>query len=327
MKSVEKIKTQKLVTRIESGNFDENDVDSLFMKLRAYSYGFSVFREIADFVAHNDNRDRGLAKQSLENMYLSMRFFLEFNATKKSLDLSKPFPIWIKKLMILQVGKCEKGALKEKFNVNPERLVKRIKKHFKEDAESGLVIWSKEGINGNTLKAIQYVMSFISGRAAFTQDDLIQDLIGVLKKNRIDFDPLVFEGLSDKITVCVLLLLHKTQFEIGGHKTAFCSVAAEKSCIPHNVQYVDTNGNPVDHHEFFGSLSVTGTVFVERDGKDLGVSHSVMSTNLDAETWCSQKLMRIEPWADDNPNSLCKKLDLDDDLMVDEDFKLAPSPR
>ena len=65
MKFIEKTKVQKIVEKIESGHFDENDIDNIFMKLRAYSKNFWVFREIADFVAHNDERDRGLVNQAL----------------------------------------------------------------------------------------------------------------------------------------------------------------------------------------------------------------------------------------------------------------------
>lgn len=45
MKSIEKGKVQKIVDKIQSGNFDENDIDNIFMKLRAYSANFNVFRD------------------------------------------------------------------------------------------------------------------------------------------------------------------------------------------------------------------------------------------------------------------------------------------
>lgn len=94
MKTIEKSKLQKSIQKIESGSFDENDIDNIFMKLRAYSTKFSVFREIADFVAHNDQRDRGLVNQALEHMYLSMRFFLDYQGeNKKQLDISESFQV------------------------------------------------------------------------------------------------------------------------------------------------------------------------------------------------------------------------------------------
>ena len=80
VKSNEKRKTQGLINKIQSGQFDENDVDGLFMKLRAYSTGFRVFREIADLIAHNDQRNHGLVNQALETVYLRMKFFMEYHS-------------------------------------------------------------------------------------------------------------------------------------------------------------------------------------------------------------------------------------------------------
>tara|TARA_Y100001956_G_C4086157_1_gene170747 strand:- start:749 stop:1042 length:294 start_codon:yes stop_codon:yes gene_type:complete len=90
MKGIEKSKTQKIIDKIQNDNFDENDIDNLFMKLRAYSGGNTVFREIADFVAHNDLRDRGITNQSLQAMYYSIKYFIEYVSPKKTLDIASP---------------------------------------------------------------------------------------------------------------------------------------------------------------------------------------------------------------------------------------------
>ncbi|MDK8462745.1 hypothetical protein [Marinobacter sp. SS13-12] len=323
MKPAEKIKTQKIIDKIEAGDFNENDIDNIFMKLRAYASGHKVFREIADFVAHNDNRNKGLANQALETMYLRMRFFLEYNSPKKTLDLSQPFPIWIKRLMIFQVEKCEEEVLKERFNVTASRLKSRIENGFKSDKKENIAQYKDGKLSEKTFEAIQHVMSFISGNAAFTQDQLIQEFVGVLGSNHLRFEPDVIFSLSDKITLCTLLLFHQSEFDIRSHKKAHCEIAAEKSFISHNVQFVDVQGNPVEHHETFGTLSVLGTVTVKNDEKDLGISHCVMSTNLDVESWCSETLFRIEPLSDEVPNHMCKRIKLDTNLAIDEDFKLA----
>ena len=293
------------------------------MKLRAYCSDYRVFREIADFVAHNDNRDRGLANQALETMYLRMRFFLEYNSPKKALDLSQPFPLWIKRLMIFQVEKCEDEVLKERFNVTASQLKRRIEKSFKSDKKAKIAQYKAGELSENTFEAIQHVMSFISGNAAFTQDQLINELVGVLDSNRLRYDSDVILSLSDKITLCTLLLFHPSEFDIRGHKKAHCEVAAEKSSISHNAQFVDVEGNPVEHHETFGTLSVLGTVTVKKAEKDLGISHCVMSTNLEVESWCSENLFRIEPLSDEVPNHMCKRIKLDTELAIDKDFKMA----
>ena len=89
MKPIEKAKAQKLVLKLESGDFDENDIDNIFMRLRAYSHGNRIFHEIADFVAHNDKRDKGVSAESLEAFYLSIKYFLEYVSPKKTLDIGR----------------------------------------------------------------------------------------------------------------------------------------------------------------------------------------------------------------------------------------------
>ncbi len=122
-----------MVEKIESVVFDENDIDNLFMRLRAFSLGHNVFREIADFVAHNTTRDRGLTNQSLEAFYLNMRYFCEYVSPGVALDISTPFPIYVKRLMKYQVDRCNEQVLRAQFKVTRRRLKERIDSLFRED--------------------------------------------------------------------------------------------------------------------------------------------------------------------------------------------------
>lgn len=323
MKPIERAKAQKLVNRILSNEFDENDVDSLFMKMRAYSAGFPIFREVSDFVAHNDLRDRGIANQSLETMYLRMKYFFEYNSPERTLDISQPFPLWIKRLMKYQVYKCDEKQLREKFNVTRERLASRIDNAFKEDQKNKIAVYKNGKLSADTFRAIQHIMSFISGNPAFTQNDLIDDLVGVLTKNKISFDEQAFRSLSDKITLCTLLLFHNAEFDFKGHKKGSCHISSEHSSVSHNVRFVDPEGNEIEHKESFGNLAISGSVTIRKDGKDLSIGHCVMSTNLPAELWCADDLFHIEPLSENAPGHLYKKLKLQVDLRINNDFQLC----
>ena len=324
MKPVEKAKTQKLVDRILGGDFDENDVDSLFMKLRAYSTGFPLFREVSDFVAHNDLRDRGIANQSLETMYLRMKFFVEYDSPKKPLDIiSSPFPLWIKKLMKYQVYKCNEKELREKFNVTRDRLVSRIDTAFKEDKIKDVAIYKDGKLSMQSFEAIQHVLSFISGNPAFTQDDLMNEIIGVLLKNKFTIDEQMFRALSDKITLCTLLLFHNAEYDFKGHKKGRSQIGSERLSVSHNVRWLDSEGNEVDIKQSFGNLSISGTITLLNDDRDLSIGFSIMSTNLQAEQWCADDLFHIEQLKGDTLGYLEKVLKLDIDLSLNEDFKLC----
>ena len=323
MKPVERNKVQKLVSKIESGVFDENDIDGLFMKLRAYSAEFPIFREIADFVAHNDRRDRGVANQSLATMYLRMKFFLEYNSPKKSLDLGSPFPLWIMRLMKYQVEKTEETVLREKFNVTRKRLVSRIDNGFKVDKKNKVAVFKEGKLSEQTFEAIQHVMSFISGKSAFSQSELVNELIGVMNKNGVDFDDDTIRTQSDKLTICTLLLFHHAEFDYKGFKPGLCKIASEKESISYNTRFVDAEGNEVEHQESYGNLAIRGCVTLENDGKEISITHDVMSTDLNAEEWCTESLYHIEPMSEQTPNYMCKRLKLDGDLALNEDFKLT----
>jgi hypothetical protein len=304
MKGIEKSKAQKIIDKIQSGDFDENDIDNLFMRLRAYSNGNLVFREISDFVAHNDLRDRGLTNQSLQAMYYSIKYFMEYVSPKKSLDVTSPFPVWIKTLIQYQIDKIDENKLKAEHNVSRARLKSRVDNGFKVDKKNKTAVIKEGKLSDQTLSAIQYVMSFIISKVAFSQKELVQQLIKVIEENNLTHNKDTIEAQSNKIAISVILLLHKSEFDI-------------------KVRHVDKDGNDVEFEESFGKLQVNGYVLLDKDGTDLTVSHPIMSTELDAEDWCSETLFHIEPFSDQIPNHLCKRLKLTDDLCVTEDFKLA----
>lgn len=323
MKSIEKNKAQKIVDKIQSGMFDENDVDLLFLKLRAYSSGYPIFREVSDFVAHNDNRDRGIANKSLETMYLSVMFFLEYTSPKKNLDIGSPFPLWIKKLIKLQVDKSDPNTLKEKFNVTKDRLKSRIDNGFKDNKKNKTTLLKNGKLSQETLLAIQHVLSFISGNHSFTQKDLIGEVISVIKSNDIKIDDEKFHVQSDKVTLCTLLLFHRATFDFKGHKAGMCQISSEKSSISYNTRFVDADGNEVENNETYGNLQIGGTVILDKDGKDLSIGHTVMSTDLKVDDWCEDSLFVIEPFSDQTPQLMCKRVKLDNELSISGNFKLT----
>lgn len=277
--------------------------------------------EIADFVAHNDERDRGLVNQALEHMYLSIRFFLDYQGeNKKSLDIGVPFPSWILKLMKYQVERANESDLKTKFNVTRSRLISRIDSSFKVDKKDGTAQYRVGKLSTNTLEAISYCLGFISGTAKFTQDNLIDELIGVLRKNQLNFDEKLIRYQSDKITICTLLLFQHSTFSFKGYKVGVCRISAEKESILHNMKFVDIDGNEVEHKESFGDLYVQGLVTLDKDGQDLRIAHTIMSTTLAAEKWCDDILFTIET-SEHGINY--RNLGLDRDLMINSNYKLC----
>ena len=291
MKPKEREKIQRILKKIETNEFDENDIDNLLIKLREYSRDFPLFRELADFVAHNDKRNKGKIKNLLESMYLSIKYFRLYVEDKKTLDIYKPFPSWIKRLMLHQVDKCNEAELYQKYKVRKDRLKNRIQKHFKENKSKSIVIYDRN-LSYQTLEAIGYVMSFIYAQTTFTQDNIIQEIINILKKNNFQFDENEFRKNSNCLMLCILFLVHNTEFLLIDGNKGYCKIQPEFSSI--SITLDKEKKELIKIPESFGNLEVRGSVIVNEKDKELNIVFPVITTNLKVEDWCDISLFEEE---------------------------------
>lgn len=214
MKLFDKSKTQKLIKKIESGHFDYDDVENLLMKLRDYCGSNQVFREIADFVAHKKERDRGVIKTSLEFMALSLRFYKEYHLPKKKLDLSNPFPKWIKKFMLYQVDKLDGVILKSEYSFDKNQLKTYIKDKFNY-SDNETVILKDESLSSSKIAVLSYLFSQFIIFPTFTQKQVIEAVIEVIEKNNLLLDTIKFLENQNIFILNLILLMHCTEYKNG----------------------------------------------------------------------------------------------------------------
>jgi peroxiredoxin family protein len=314
MKANDKRNTQRIVTKIQSGVFDENDICIFFIRLREFSKNHLVFREIADFLAHSKQRDRGLANKSLENMYLTMKFFTEYLVPKKVFDVTKEFPLWAKSLMVLKVDKFIKGAASGVKDEAEEikQLTKSIEKGFKDNKKNKTSTLIKGKLSDITIHNIQIMMNLFIVKPAFTQDELIHEVIGVMSMNEIEIDHTLFMNQGDKITLCLLLLIHNVTYDFNSYKLGSTKIGCEKDSIIINEGHVEKHGK----------LKVMGWVILDYAGKDCPIGHCIMTTNLSVDTWCENELFSTSTHTAPSGVSTCRKVDFDGDIGISNDFKL-----
>ena len=315
----EKAKAQRSVIDISRGEFDERDVDHVLMALRAHSGQFEVFKEVAHFVAHNDVRDKGITTNSLEAFYLSFKYFSEFVTLKKALNIEGPFPSYIIKLMKYQTDKCKESELREKFNVTKSRLKSRIDNLFKIDKKHKTAILKKRLSESNYL-AIKHILGFIGSHPAFTQKEIISEFIEVLQINGLEFEEEKILVQSDRIMLCILSLIHKSEYDFKGHKNGFCNISCEKHSVPYEATFVDKNGNPVEVDVSFGKINVNGTVPTINNGNEVLVAFPVITTELDVEAWCDDSLFKIDVT---EGGFKSKVVNFEEAVGVNAQFKLA----
>lgn len=318
----EKLKVQKTINNIVNGDFDDRTVDSLFMGLRAHSAKHDIFREVADFVAHNDLRDKGLTNRSLEAFYLSFKYFTEYISPKISLDITKPFPIYIKKLMKYQIDKCEDNVLKDKFGVTKMRLKSRIDNLFKDNKREKTTTLKKGSISKPNYDVLKHILGFIGSKPAYTQVEIIAEILSVIRDNDLVVDELKLQDKADKIILCILALIHKSKYAINGHKHGYCEISCEKTSHPYQQRYVDPEGNEVEVDESHGKLNINGHVTVKSEKGDVTVCYPVLQTELETEDWCDNSLFVVEPLEFVGKKMMYRKVNFESFVGISDNFKL-----
>jgi len=286
MRVQRKVRAQEALEKILSGQFKETDVDILFSTLRHDCGEHRVFREIANFFAHPEYRGKGLIKETIEGYYLITKYCNEYVFLGRSLDFKLPFPIYLKRLMILQVDRCKPSELQQKFKISPEELKRPIDKLYKVDEEAKLA--RPEGnIGFEDLSMIKHLMGFMSLNPAFTVNNIMEDLVGVLQANDFIFEVDALFIQQAPIVLSLMLLLHKTKFAYD-KKTTCVSYITYISSQVKEEEISARNDNPKIP---VNTLLVTTVIKVEEDLGPLFFSPHLFQSDLSIFDYCEKSLL------------------------------------
>ncbi|MDC5305315.1 hypothetical protein NRA40_10490 [Acinetobacter baumannii] len=311
MKSVEKIKFLKIIKKLESGNFDENDIDNLFMKLRPYCKNHKKFLELSHFVAHNDIRDRGLINTTLEHMYFSFQFATMYSLKDGvGLNIMEPFPLWILKLIKYEAYEIDSNKFLEKYKFSRTSFLEKVKKSFKLDSKQGLAIYSKKSISPEFFSALEDCLRTVRSKIIFNQNEVIDEIISVLNSNNISFNEKNIRNNSDKIMICILLLLHNAEYEIE-------SKYLGKTYIDYHPRKKGPTALPSEDN--YINLSITGSYKIEIEDRVLDITSPMVLTNLSVTEWCDPNLFYSYK-LDDGTNTI--SLDFQNEIGLTEEGKL-----
>lgn len=313
----EKLKAQKIVSRIEDGRFDELDIDSLFMRLRAHSKGYQQFMEVANFSAHNDKRDRGIVNEKIYENYLNLLYFVEYPGANKPLSLYEPFPSYIVNLLKFKIHNHEKRLLIKKFDIPGKSVLAYIDSIFSIDVEGDLARPSKR-LGENDVSFVAFLLGAMVISPAISHKTLIRQIVSVVKLNGLKISEHKFLAQSDRIGICVLAMLHNTNFSIGQGGEATCQIHTENQSIPY--EFWNAKGN-LHYQNFggFGNIGLIGTFKVPSKGNFVSISCPIFDIDLKVDNCCDETLFDI--FDVENSGKFVRIL-FDKELTVSDEFKL-----
>jgi len=319
----ELVKLNQVIGRIQSGGFDANDVDNLLVKLRPYAKKNSVFFEIANYAAHPDARDRGLAQQSMTAFVDTIRFFTEYNGANRQLNIDEPFPGYVYRLFISQTLLADEKELKAQHKVSRSSLIRKIESHFILDKK--IDVCSIRGKFGVELrKAIYYVIGFIYSRPAFDISDFHAGLLVVLRSQGVRFDEEAWSAQIDRISLAILCLVSNTDYVLPGGEDAHCELNAENQFRLVRGRRKLPDGSLCAEPVSFGCLTITGVATLKNGPRaGLQVMFPLISTDLVPRDHCSAELFQSGPAPDEWGDCDAEIINFARDMSITKDFKLA----
>jgi hypothetical protein len=313
MKPIEKLKTQRTIDRIQRGDFNDEDVEVVILRLREYSRSFQVFREVANFVAHNDVRDQGITNKSLDAFYLAFKYGMDYIGSEKKLDITKRFPSYVMYLLVHQLRSCSNASLREHLNMSRKQVGDILKSVFIEDECSKTCVLANDKITRSEFLVLQHLLGFIKVRPVFTPHEFMLEFFKVLKSVGIVFCQSSLELQRPKIILSIGLLLHMTKFKLGDGTYVTCLFNSD-------FQWVADGISPSD--DGFGMLSVYGEVEYVTGGQPFKMIYSLFDTELKASNSCHERMFKAENHPEDH-NVTGRRLEFERPLQM-IDGKLAP---
>jgi uncharacterized membrane-anchored protein YjiN (DUF445 family) len=239
--------SKKLKERLETingGTFDEDDIKLLLIEIRDYLQGESILREVCDFIAH-PKRNKGICHRRIDSRYAK-----QFFAKKRTQELinekvfennhDKPWSFFSDQILdYIKTDKIEKNLfetiIKEGIEEIDDELFQKyyglrknevksmISKFYVRD-KSGYSL--KKGISKKSYFLIDELLKFIrgtfTGKSAFDQSEIEIDILNAIerltKELSLTVDLNEFKKHLSDIIVCILCIIHDTNFELFDKK-------------------------------------------------------------------------------------------------------------
>lgn len=310
MKALERGKIRAALIAIESGEFNQRDVDALLIYLRDHAAMGSTLKEVGHFIAHSGARDRGETRQLVLLMTLGFRFFSTYNET--GFDLNAPMPRWVKDLLILKID-LEYGAGDAKnHGITKSRLKQYIRRNLVKQSDLDMVCFMGRSIPPKAFSAIQFILSKLQIRAMGTTDDVIDDIISIVERFNIEFSPAQLRLQADKISLCILLNSHMTEIKLDGGRKALLRIVVETLPKRAGRDY----GPDIAPPDELGDLCILVDMPGIANGKDATFCVTIFESALKAGEWCDDSLLADVPLSWGSPT-------FNMDLRINGNFQLT----
>lgn len=271
------------LVRLMSGAGRPDDVVRLFNLLRFKSHGASAFREVADFIAHCDDRTKGVVTDELRDAFDVLRF--------QAPSMGGPplnwqdLPADFKELMRRNFRRLDPLSIRERTGCAR----KQAKKTLDEALETLIArangrIFQQLPMNQMQASVLALCASTCVIKPAFTGDGLFKDFVFVMKRNGLitDGDKKNIVKTRDAVILTAVQYMHQATVVLEDGWNAVLSAGVSAGQI---VVHAKANFRGIIHP----------------DADRIFVSFSIFESGISGEMGCSSTLCAVSDIEWDTP--------------------------
>jgi hypothetical protein len=218
-------KSRAKVQRLLRGDFRTGDLTDLFLFARDHCDGREVVKDIGDFVAHHNERDRGVITRATREWFTVVRFHMPSYQPNQARQYdAQKMPPATRDYLKIAVNRIGANIVSEKTKLHradaykmaltlAERLTKNV------DGTWAL----PEDMSDTEISLLECLASVMVVKPAFDDARLVDDFLATLKSNGLitkDESATHKEDLSALVKLYAVAAMHNCVVQIGdGNKT------------------------------------------------------------------------------------------------------------
>jgi len=278
------------VERLLRGDFRADDLTRLFLYARDRCDGRETVQEVGDFVAHHDERTKGLITRTTRDWYVTAEFAasaINNQRLSRPFDLNKlppDLPNFLHASFRRGFGPDHNRSLKEKTGLKraaAEKLLSTLIKNLAPNADGTLTVTASH--TKTEIELIKYLCSYLSVSPAFNGEQLFHDFRATLKSHGLiqKSELRAFEALKAAIALYAITVMHNCTIQIRNSVTLQLTAGANRLI------------------EVSAAVPVPMTGFNSPGGL-IRVASSIYETAFDCESYCEATLLALpRPWTCD----------------------------
>jgi hypothetical protein len=255
------------VERLMSDDFRVEDLTNLFLAMRDRCDGREPVVEIGDFVAHRDERTRGITTNATRDFFT----FLKGGYLKIPIDITN-LPAGFSNTLAAALRRIDNARLRQDTGlkrVPAERLLaKAIRKIQTDRAGRSFIAWPF----ADEVSLVNCLLRHFFTRPAFNGDELFDDFFESLVSNSLlrRSERRRFSKLNGVISLYAITYMHECVIDLGDGTKA--TLSASPNC-----------GD--------GMLGVFAKAEVTAQGKNISIAAPIFTTTLIAAEFCEPSLL------------------------------------